>query len=178
VLQHGFFHGYTPVTCGIVLVGALGGLLIAVVIKHADNILKCFATSMAIIVSCVVSIACFNFNLTLSIVAGTVMVNAAVYFYGRASAPAAAGAAAAAAGGKTMTSPRPAVAGNGVFQNRSGAGGGAKVGPEGEEGGGGGDGDGGDGHSDSRFPGGGCQDGDEAVARLLVKSGSAVDGSH
>ena len=145
------------------LVGALGGLLIAVVIKHADNILKCFATSMAIIVSCVVSIACFNFNLTLSIVAGTVMVNAAVYFYGRASAPATAG---------------PAAAGNLVFQNRSGAGGGAKVGPEGEEGGGDGDGDGGDGHSDSRFPGGGCQDGDEAVARLLVKSGSAVDGSH
>jgi UDP-sugar transporter A1/2/3 len=88
VLERGFFHGYRPLTWSIVALLALGGLLIAVVIKHADSMMKCFATSMAIIVSCVVSIIFLHFELTVSIAVGTVMVNAAVHFYSQASAPA------------------------------------------------------------------------------------------
>jgi len=42
---------WTPSNC----LQALGGLVIAVVIKYADNILKGFATSLSIIVSTLIS---------------------------------------------------------------------------------------------------------------------------
>ena len=63
-------HGYTMLTVAVVLVGALGGMVTAVVIKYADNILKGFATSIAIIISCIVSIIFFDFVLTLKFVMG------------------------------------------------------------------------------------------------------------
>jgi UDP-sugar transporter A1/2/3 len=83
VMEKGFFHGYTPLTWGVVMVGALGGLVTAVVIKYADNILKGFATSLAIIMSCVVSIFLFDFQLTTMFVAGVGLVFVAVYLYSR-----------------------------------------------------------------------------------------------
>ena len=42
-----------------------------------------FATSIAIILSCIVSIFLFDFVLTLKFVMGTAMVNYAVYLYGK-----------------------------------------------------------------------------------------------
>ena len=45
----GFFHGYTPLTQFVVLYQAVGGLLIAAVVKAADSVAKGFATSIAII---------------------------------------------------------------------------------------------------------------------------------
>ena len=47
----------------VVLNQAFGGLLIAVVIKYADNIVKGFATSIAIIVSTVMSVVFFGFQI-------------------------------------------------------------------------------------------------------------------
>lgn len=44
---------------------ALGGLVVAVVIKYADNILKGFATSLSIIISALISYLVLNdFNPT------------------------------------------------------------------------------------------------------------------
>jgi len=83
ITQQGFFHGYTGITVAVVLVGALGGMVTAVVIKYADNILKGFATSIAIIISCVISIFLFDFVLTVKFVLGTACVNYAVYLYGK-----------------------------------------------------------------------------------------------
>jgi UDP-sugar transporter A1/2/3 len=83
ITTDGFFHGYTMLTVAVVLVGALGGMVTAVVIKYADNILKGFATSIAIIISCIVSIIFFDFVLTLKFVMGTACVNYAVYLYGK-----------------------------------------------------------------------------------------------
>ncbi|KAH8091287.1 pyrimidine nucleotide-sugar transmembrane transporter [Aureococcus anophagefferens] len=60
----GFFGGYGPVAWGYVLVQAVGGLLIAAVVKYADNILKAFATSVAIVVVALVSHAFFAFELS------------------------------------------------------------------------------------------------------------------
>jgi UDP-sugar transporter A1/2/3 len=50
----------------IYLVGmnATGGLLVAVAVKYADNILKGFACSLAIIISSVISIFLFGFQVT------------------------------------------------------------------------------------------------------------------
>ncbi len=36
----GFFYGYTPFVWYVVVLNATGGLLVALVIKYADNILK------------------------------------------------------------------------------------------------------------------------------------------
>jgi len=57
----GFFFGYSSVVWLVVLLQAGGGLLVAMVVKYADNILKGFATSLSIIISCVASFFLFNF---------------------------------------------------------------------------------------------------------------------
>ena len=49
----GMFFGYSNLVWFIIFMQAFGGLLVAVVVKYADNILKGFATSFAIIVSCI-----------------------------------------------------------------------------------------------------------------------------
>lgn len=41
VNENGFNYGYTPMVWQIVFNQALGGLLIAVVVRYADNLLKC-----------------------------------------------------------------------------------------------------------------------------------------
>ncbi|KAM9323506.1 solute carrier family 35 member A3b [Pholidichthys leucotaenia] len=53
--QSGMFQGYTTVTYTVVVLQALGGLVVAVVIKYADNILKGFAASLSIMVSTIIS---------------------------------------------------------------------------------------------------------------------------
>ena len=55
IADNGFFHGYDNFVWFTVAQNALGGLLVAVVVKYADNILKGFATSVSIIVSGLVS---------------------------------------------------------------------------------------------------------------------------
>uniref|UniRef100_A0A4W3GIF3 Major facilitator superfamily domain containing 14A n=1 Tax=Callorhinchus milii TaxID=7868 RepID=A0A4W3GIF3_CALMI len=55
VKEDGIFQGYNNLTWIVVLLQALGGLVIAAVIKYADNILKGFATSVSIILSTLIS---------------------------------------------------------------------------------------------------------------------------
>uniref|UniRef100_A0A8C0PU50 Solute carrier family 35 member A3 n=1 Tax=Canis lupus familiaris TaxID=9615 RepID=A0A8C0PU50_CANLF len=55
VSKNGFFQGYNRLTWIVVILQALGGLVIAAVIKYADNILKGFATSLSIILSTLIS---------------------------------------------------------------------------------------------------------------------------
>lgn len=57
----GFFQGYTPFTIFLIMVSASGGLIIAVVVKYADNLYKAFAVSLSIVISSIVSIPLFNF---------------------------------------------------------------------------------------------------------------------
>nr|CAG4651972.1 EOG090X098P [Triops cancriformis] len=77
----GFFFGYDAFIWYLVALQAVGGLLVAMVVKYADNILKGFATSLAIVVSCVASIYLFEFNLTFQFVLGTALVMASVFLY-------------------------------------------------------------------------------------------------
>lgn len=81
VTTKGMFHGYDAEVWSIVLVFALGGLLVAMVIKYADNILKGFATSISIVLSTVISIFWMNFQLTWIFVSGAALVIVAVYLY-------------------------------------------------------------------------------------------------
>lgn len=60
VAANGFFQGYSPLVWSVILLQALGGIVVAVVVKYADNILKGFATSVSIVLSCLVSYAVFG----------------------------------------------------------------------------------------------------------------------
>ncbi|XP_065649460.1 UDP-galactose translocator-like [Hydra vulgaris] len=82
IKQNGLLFGYSAIVWFVIFMQAFGGLLVAVVVKYADNILKGFATSFAIIVSCIVSIYAFNFVLSLEFVAGSILVIVAIYIYG------------------------------------------------------------------------------------------------
>ena len=66
---------------GTVAIQTFGGLITAVVIKYSDNILKGFATSLAIILSFLASVALFDFKLTPSFLVGSTTVLAATWMY-------------------------------------------------------------------------------------------------
>uniref|UniRef100_A0A8C6STZ9 Solute carrier family 35 member A3b n=1 Tax=Neogobius melanostomus TaxID=47308 RepID=A0A8C6STZ9_9GOBI len=79
VRQSGMFQGYSSV---LFYVQALGGLVVAVVIKYADNILKGFATSLSIILSTLISyFLLVDFNPTSAFFGGAVLVIAATFLY-------------------------------------------------------------------------------------------------
>uniref|UniRef100_A0A8C3KXD8 Solute carrier family 35 member A2 n=1 Tax=Calidris pygmaea TaxID=425635 RepID=A0A8C3KXD8_9CHAR len=58
----GFFYGYNPAVWAVVVNQAAGGLLVAVVVRYADNILKGFATALSIVASTVASVHLFGFR--------------------------------------------------------------------------------------------------------------------
>lgn len=55
-----FFHGYSTIILGFSALQALGGIVVALVVKYADNLLKGFATSISIIIPCLISFALFG----------------------------------------------------------------------------------------------------------------------
>lgn len=81
--EKGFFNGYDWLVWVVVCLQSFGGLLVAVVVKYADNILKGFATSGAIILSLVASIYFLNFQLTTQFVSGAMLVILSVYMYSK-----------------------------------------------------------------------------------------------
>lgn len=82
IFDKGFFYGYDSFVVYLVVLQACGGLIVAMVVKYADNILKGFATSLAIIISCVASIYLFDFVLTLQFSAGAGLVICSIFLYG------------------------------------------------------------------------------------------------
>lgn len=56
IRELGFFQGYDDVVLMIICLQALGGLVVAAVMRYASNILKCFAVSVSI---CMCTIATF-----------------------------------------------------------------------------------------------------------------------
>ncbi|KAK4521003.1 DNA-binding transcription factor [Mucor velutinosus] len=82
IVERGFFVNYTPLTWTVIAIQAVGGLIVALVVKYADNILKGFATSISIILSSVVSVWLFNFTFSGSFLLGAALVIYATYLYG------------------------------------------------------------------------------------------------
>lgn len=81
VFEKGFLVGFDWQVWGMIMISSLGGLTVAVVIKYADNILKAFATSIAIVLACVAAFFLFNFIPTWLFLVGTALVIAAVFIY-------------------------------------------------------------------------------------------------
>ncbi|EFN67762.1 UDP-N-acetylglucosamine transporter [Camponotus floridanus] len=82
IYKQGFFFGYDLFIFYLVILQAGGGLIVAMVVKYADNILKGFATSLAIIISCIASIYLFNFQLSLQFTLGAFLVICSIFLYG------------------------------------------------------------------------------------------------
>ncbi|KAG2181719.1 hypothetical protein INT44_008534 [Umbelopsis vinacea] len=82
LMQGGMLQGYDALTWVVVANQALGGLLVAIVVKYADNILKGFATSLSIIISGVISFYLFNFQPSLQFIVGAMIVMISSYLYG------------------------------------------------------------------------------------------------
>ena len=64
ISANGFFAGYNWIVWTAILVQAGGGILISFVIKFADNIAKNFAMSLGILLSFLVSVFLFDFEVT------------------------------------------------------------------------------------------------------------------
>jgi UDP-sugar transporter A1/2/3 len=81
VMSEGFFHGYTNIVWLSIANNALGGLLIAAVIKYADNILKNFATGFSIINTVIVARFLFGDMVSAIFGSGVLLVFFAVPLY-------------------------------------------------------------------------------------------------
>ena len=73
--------GFDPAVWATICLGAFGGLIVAVVIKYTDNILKAFATSIAVVLSCGFSAIIFHFQPALIFLVGAGLVVASVCVY-------------------------------------------------------------------------------------------------
>lgn len=81
VVGNGFFHGYTTIVFIMILNHALSGIAVSLVMKFADNIVKVYSTSVAMVLTTLVSIPLFGFRLTLPFVLGTSVVSVAVFLH-------------------------------------------------------------------------------------------------
>eukprot|EP00662_Eupelagonemidae_sp_cell21_P036963 gene36963-1391_t len=89
IQEKGFLVGFNGLVYAVVFLQApremrahsFGGLLTAVVVKHADNVIKGFATGLAIIVSCLFSAALFGFIITFQYCIGAFVVVTSVFLY-------------------------------------------------------------------------------------------------
>lgn len=87
ILEYGFFSGYSFLIWLVVCNQAFGGLVVAVVVKYADNILKGFASSTSILLSGTISWALWGFTPDMWFIMGGMIVMIAVYMYARPQGP-------------------------------------------------------------------------------------------
>ncbi|KAJ7564958.1 hypothetical protein O6H91_02G041300 [Diphasiastrum complanatum] len=81
VMNRGFFHGYSMVTVCMIVNHALSGIAVSMVMKFADNIVKVYSTSVAMLLTAFLSMFLFGFQLTLPFFLGTMVVSVAVYLH-------------------------------------------------------------------------------------------------
>jgi solute carrier family 35 (UDP-sugar transporter), member A1/2/3 len=81
VREEGILAGYDEYVWAAVVNSSLGGLLVAAVVKYADNILKTFATSISIVIGAILSMFFFDFVLSAMFIAGAGLVLFSVVLY-------------------------------------------------------------------------------------------------
>lgn len=82
IFERGFFHGYNPLVLSVILLQALGGIIVSIVVKNTGSIVKGFATSGSIVLSCIFSIFLFNdITMNAQFLAGTLLVVLSTFAY-------------------------------------------------------------------------------------------------
>src|SRR5690606_12457434 len=85
--SEGFFHGYSPLVAAVVVNHALGGLVVALVVKYADNLVKGFAVSLSIIISAAIFVIFYGNSVTVFLVVGGFLVLLSSWMYSQPDAP-------------------------------------------------------------------------------------------
>ncbi|KAK9728780.1 hypothetical protein K7432_000810 [Basidiobolus ranarum] len=83
IAHNGILYGYDTLTWVVVFNQALSGLLVALVVKYAGNILKGFANSLSIIISSMISFYVFGFQPSPQFAMGAFIVITATLLYSR-----------------------------------------------------------------------------------------------
>ncbi len=83
IKERGYFVGYSPLVWMVISQQACGGLIVALVVRYADNILKGFSTSLSIILSSIAAVFLFTYTITIYFAIGAAFVMVSIYLYGR-----------------------------------------------------------------------------------------------
>ncbi|CBI37728.3 hypothetical protein VitviT2T_003280 [Vitis vinifera] len=81
VMNKGFFHGYSLITVLMIVNHALSGIAVSMVMKYADNIVKVYSTSVAMLLTALVSVFLFGFHLSLAFFLGSTVVSVSIYLH-------------------------------------------------------------------------------------------------
>jgi len=79
IVEHGFLGGYTWHTWVVIVVGAAGGILIAVTMKYMSTLAKAFGHAFAVIVGTVVAVILFDFTVGIYFVFAVIFVMYGIY---------------------------------------------------------------------------------------------------
>lgn len=80
-VDQGYLHGFTMWAWVLVTLQAGGGLLVAAVIKYADNVLKGLATGVSVVLATACSMILFDTPITNQFFVGGAMILTSVYFF-------------------------------------------------------------------------------------------------
>ncbi|CBH18745.1 CMP-sialic acid transporter, putative [Trypanosoma brucei gambiense DAL972] len=78
-----YFRGFDSLVWLMIFVQAVGGLLVALVIKHTDNIMKAFAAGCSIVLSGILSLLIYSFVPGILFVIGSMLCIVALIIYSR-----------------------------------------------------------------------------------------------
>ena len=81
VSEKGLFQGFNGLVWFVTFLEAFGGIVVALVIKYADNIAKNFSTAVSIVTSVIVSAIFLGFTITPMFVIGACIVMLAIVIY-------------------------------------------------------------------------------------------------
>mmetsp|Transcript_462 Transcript_462/g.742 ORF Transcript_462/g.742 Transcript_462/m.742 type:complete len:404 (+) Transcript_462:61-1272(+) len=76
-----FLYGFTAWVYSLVVIQAVGGLLVAAVMKYTDNVLKGLAMAVSVVLSTACSMTLFGTPLTPEFVMGSIVVLGSVYLF-------------------------------------------------------------------------------------------------
>lgn len=79
--EKGYLHGFDWIVWLLIALHSFGGLLVSMVIKYANNMLKSFACSVSIVLSCLFSVIFLGTILSLSFILGTCLVLISIPLY-------------------------------------------------------------------------------------------------